>query len=90
MLDIQKFGSNDTVTASNTLALGFKRSDSTIQYIKLSNPQDELNESEVKSAMMYLTSNGLLLDSKAGTVLSDSAIFTAYTEARTTRDLDLT
>ena len=87
--DPQLFGTNDTVTSGYNLYLGFEREDESIQYIKLTNFKDELTESQVKTAMATLTNNSILLDSKTSEPLSTTSIFTAYTEEKVTRSLDL-
>ena len=89
MIDLQLFGDDDTVTSAKVLALGFKRSDSSIQYLRMTNPRSDITATEAKAAMEYLTTNELLLDSKDESVFSDSAILTAYTQSTITRDLDL-
>lgn len=87
MFNIQLFA--DTISSDDILALGFKRSDDSIQYIKLQNPKSNLTESEVKTAMQYLTDNSILLDSKDNTVFTSTSIYTAYTQTTTTQNLDI-
>ncbi len=83
-------GVNDTVKSSRTLAMGFERSDKSIQYIKIPNPSPEdATAYAVRGVMTYLTQSGLLLDSKTGEILSDTSVLTAYTEEKTTNNLDL-
>lgn len=82
-------GVNDTIKSSRTLAMGFERSDKSIQYIKYPNPDPEYGATEVRDVMRYLTQSGLLLDSKTGEILSDTSVLTAYTEEKTTNNLDL-
>lgn len=89
MFNIQRFGDNDTITSNSELALGYERSDGSIQYIKLQNPKLNLTESAVRSAMKNLTDNAILLDSKDGSAFSESSIFTAYTEEKVTKNLDI-
>lgn len=81
-------GVNDTVKSSRTLAMGFERSDKSIQYIKIPNPASDTTAEDVRAVMTSLT-QGLLLDSKTGETFSDSAVLTAYTEEKTTTNLDL-
>ena len=82
-------GVNDTVKSSRTLDMGFERSDKSIQYIKIPNPSQDANAEAVRGVMTYLTQAGLLLDSKTGEILSDTSILTAFTEEKTTTNLDL-
>ena len=81
-------GVNDTVKSSRTLAMGFERSDKSIQYIKYPNPAPDTTAEDVRAVMESLT-QGILLDSKTDEVLSSTSVLTAYTEEKTTRNLDL-
>lgn len=82
-------GVNDTIKSSRTLDMGFERSDKSIQYIKIPNPSSDATAEAVRGVMTYLTQAGLLLDSKTGEILSDTSVLTAFTEEKTTNNLDL-
>lgn len=87
--NLQLFGTNDTVTASSEIALGFEREDETTQYIRLKNFKSGVTAEEARGVMTYLTSNKILLDSKTNEPLSETSILTAYTEEKQSVSLDL-
>lgn len=82
----------DTITRTNTLAIGIQYVDSEakekIAYVKIPNPREELQESAIKAAGQKLIDN-ILLDPEGGEFGTDTKVETAYTEKVTIEELDL-
>lgn len=87
MLDLQLFGTNDTVRASYELKIGFKTERNTVEYIALQNPKSNLTEASVRSAAQFLLDHSIFFDKESQ---SYTSVATAYTEEKSTTTLDLT
>lgn len=79
----------DTVSSEEVLKMGFQRSDETVQYISVPNAANVETE-DIRDVMSNLARNQIIVDSKTGDVFSESSIFTASRNEKTTVTLDLT
>lgn len=87
---LQLFGTNDTITASRNLYMGFSRANDSVQYVKVQDPNISLNQSGIRDFMTYAITGNFLIDESTGTPFSDtSVIFTAYTEDKEVRNFDI-
>lgn len=81
----------DKVTQTKTLGVGIQHGGTTTQtttYIKIPNPKQNLNESQIKTAVQLYISSGILGNTDGGTLINP-VVKTAYTETVETTDLDI-
>ena len=89
----------DTITSSNTLTMGFRRPDGSLQKYTLENPKPNLTNASIQSAMGVVLDNiqgaevPILMDSKdtskAIKTKNGYSVGTAYRTETTTYDLDI-
>lgn len=98
MFNIQAFGSNDTLTASDILTIGIERADGTYQNYNIPHPAESaMNETSIKNVVNLIlnqsaTSDVVFIDSKTGELLNvanGAKVGTAYRTEKTIRTLDL-
>lgn len=78
----------DKITNTKTLYIGLTDSQNKLELLKLPNPKNELEDSDIKTATRYLVSTIGIYD-KYGEQFSESSITTAYTEAVKKIELDI-
>lgn len=85
----------DIVTTTRTLGIGIDWTDAEegkdkTTYLKIANPKNSLTESEIKTAVGTVLTNGILLDAKGGALPTDTSIIsTAYTEDQEVIEVDI-
>ncbi len=93
MFDVQMFGSNDTLTADNSLTLVFMNNlEQTKTFsVKAPNPKSTIDETAIKNVMTYMLNNSIFYDPKTESVVTGVWVNkTAYKTEKTIRTLDLT
>lgn len=97
-MDIQAFGSNDTLTTSDVLTIGIERPDGTHQNYNIANPNNAsmvaatIQAAVVTATLEKTTAAALFIDSKDGTAMTTQngyKVGTAYRTEKTIRTLDL-
>lgn len=77
----------DTVKSSADLKIGFAFADGDTRIVTLPNPKTGLTEQQIKAVTDSMVTNGLIIGDRAGASLTGS--YTAYTQNKTTTNIDL-
>ena len=77
----------DTVKSSADLKIGFAFADGDTRTVTLPNPKAGLTEASIKAVTDDMVTNNLIIGDRAGAALTGA--YTAYTQNKTTTDVDL-
>lgn len=87
MFDLQRFGTNDTVTSANALQFNFGFVDGDTRTINYPNPRPDLTEQDIATFDTYIINGQYLIGDKAGA--SSTGVNTATIIETTRVKLDI-
>ncbi len=66
MFDIQMFGANDTITASNTVDIVAGFVDGDTRTFKVPNPRSDLTSSDIENVDTWIAANNIIIGDRTG------------------------